>query len=105
VDCAVWTTLKTAWLDLPCNLTQPGRMLSSFSWVRSASKARRAVASDLADQLDRDGAADRRSEIESEAGAARVIECRLQFDIGIALVRLAVVQRGRLPVIFTSPLT
>src|SRR5215813_12193334 len=37
VDCAFGTTLKVALPDLPGTLTQPGRMLSSLSWVRSAS--------------------------------------------------------------------
>ena len=55
-------------------------------------------AADLAAQLDRQCAADRGAEIQSEARAARIIERRLQFDIRIALARLAVVQRGRLPV-------
>src|SRR5919205_954150 len=37
VDCAVGTTLKLALPDLPGSLTQPGRMLSSLTEVRSAS--------------------------------------------------------------------
>ena len=53
---------------------------------------------DLADQLDRNRAADGGAKIEAKLGAARIVERRLQFDIGIALGRLAVVQRGRLPV-------
>ena len=73
-------------------------MLSSFSAVRSASMPTRLSVPDLADHLDRNGAADRGSEIEPEPRAARVIERRLQLDIGIALVRLAIIERGRLPV-------
>ena len=37
VDCAVGTTLKLALPALPGSLTQPGRMLSSLTEVRSAS--------------------------------------------------------------------
>ena len=56
------------------------------------------VIADLADHLDRNGAADGGSEIEPEARAAGIIQRRLQPDIGVALVRLAIIQRGRLPV-------
>ena len=59
---------------------------------------RRLSDADLAGQLDRQRAADGGPEIESELGPAGVIERRLQFDIRIALGRLAVIQRGRLPV-------
>ena len=37
-------------------------------------------------------------EIEAEPGAAGVVERRLQLDVGIAVGRLAIIQRGRLPV-------
>src|ERR1700754_2861689 len=41
IDCGFCTTVKVAFCDLPDVLTQPGRMLSSFSAVRSASMPRR----------------------------------------------------------------
>ena len=55
-------------------------------------------ASDLAGQLDRNSPADRRSEIEPQARAAGIVERRLQFDIGIAFDRFAIIHRGRLPI-------
>ena len=53
---------------------------------------------DLADHLDRDGAADSGPEIEPEPRAAGVIQRCLQPDVGVALARLAIIQRGRLSV-------
>ena len=108
VDCCFCTTLNTARLDLPGVLIQPGRMLSSFSCGQIGVDADAAVAvgaADLADQLDRNCAGHRGAEIEAEPRPAGVIERRLQFDIGVALVRLAIIERRRWPLILTSPLT
>ena len=55
-------------------------------------------AADLADQFDRDRTAYRRAEIEPEPGAARIVQRRRQFDVGVALGRLAVIERSLLPV-------
>src|ERR1700730_18238870 len=60
--------------------------------------AETAVTADLSTELDRNGTAHRGTEIESATLTARVIERGLQFDIGIAIARFAVIQRGRLPV-------
>src|ERR1700721_950371 len=72
VDCCFCTTLKTAWVDLPGNLTQPGSTLSSFKAVRSASTPTRLSRS-----------------------APPILPISL---IGIALAWLAVIQRGRLAI-------
>ena len=56
------------------------------------------AAADLAGQLDRDRAGDCRTEIEPEAGAACVIERRLQLDVGVALRGLAIIECARLAV-------
>ena len=50
------------------------------------------AARDLADDLDRDCAADGRTEIKPEPGATGVVEGGLQLDVGIALGRLAIIE-------------
>ncbi len=72
--------------------------VSSFNWVRSASKARRLASPILPTSLIGMEPLTAGPRSNPMTGAARVIERRLQFDIGIAFVRLAIVQRGRLPV-------
>src|SRR6202007_2931273 len=52
------------------------------------------AAADLAGQPDRDRAAHGGAEIEPEPRAARIVERRLQLDVGIAFRRLLLCQRA-----------
>ncbi|MBA7481600.1 hypothetical protein ES707_17074 [subsurface metagenome] len=56
------------------------------------------AAADLADQLDRQRAGDRRTQIEAESRAAGIVERRRKPDVGIALGGLPVVERGLLAI-------